>query len=183
MAFRFPKLTFSLRLLLVLVTALCIALGVWIAPRERQRRAVEAIEAAGGWEYYGSEGRLMLTTSDSLLRRWLPKDYTDDVEEVWFSPDPPITDDVLVHLKALPKLRSLQLGNTPITDAHLVHLHGLTELRSLDLTATQITDAGLAHLEGLRSLENLSLDFTQVTDDGVTRLREALPNCEIYTEK
>jgi hypothetical protein len=38
----------SLRTLLVIVTVLCVVLGMWIVPAERQRRAVAAIEAVGG---------------------------------------------------------------------------------------------------------------------------------------
>ncbi len=65
-----PK-QFSLRLMMAVVTVLCIGLGVWGIPAERQRRAVEAIRAAGGSVHYSE-------ASETFLRRWLPQ----DVEEI-----------------------------------------------------------------------------------------------------
>ena len=41
-------LQFSIRTVLLLVTLLCVGLSLWIAPAERQRRAVTAIETLGG---------------------------------------------------------------------------------------------------------------------------------------
>jgi hypothetical protein len=55
----------------------------------------------------------------------------------------------------------------------------LLEVKIVDLDATQVTDAGLVHLQGLTSLRELRLARTQVTNGGVTRLRQALPNCQI----
>jgi len=44
----------------------------------------------------------------------------------------------------------------------------------------EITDAGLVHLQRLTSLQKLNLAHIQVTDAGVAKLKEALPNCDIY---
>ena len=38
-------LQFSIRTVLLLVTLLCVGLSLWVAPAERQRRAVAAIDA------------------------------------------------------------------------------------------------------------------------------------------
>jgi Leucine-rich repeat (LRR) protein len=54
-----------------------------------------------------------------------------------------VTDEDLVHLKALPRLRNLDLRGTQITDAGLEHIKGLARLTGLDLQATQISDARL----------------------------------------
>jgi hypothetical protein len=187
---------FSIRLLLVLVTALCIALGVWGMRAERQRRAVKAIEAAGGAVEYDSPG------SETFLRQWLPEDYFDDVEvvvlsrtqptdDVWahlerlptvrqlFLDDPGITDDELVHLRGLTLLQYLDLSTTYVTDAGVARLQGLTRLQVLLLNKTQVTDAGLVHLQGLTALDELWLTNTQVTREGANRLQKALPQCRI----
>ncbi len=74
----------------------------------------------------------------------------------------------------------VDLSFTQITDAGLVHLAGLTSPQDLNLYGTQITDAGLVHLEGLTSLQTLHLFNTQITDAGLAKLRETLPNCQIY---
>ncbi len=73
----------------------------------------------------------------------------------------------------------VSLFGTQITDAGLVHLERLPGLEWLGLSNTQITDAGLVHLEGLTSLQSLGLIDTQITDAGVTKLKEALPSCQI----
>ncbi|HVX15347.1 MAG TPA: hypothetical protein VHC22_29425 [Pirellulales bacterium] len=180
-----PK-QFSLRLMLTVVTAVCVALGVWIVPAERQRRAVAAIEAAGGGVRYVSRDSVAGETFPiALLRRRLPRDYFDDVCGVRLTSSSDlldtmrITDDVLTHLEPLRKLRRLPLNYTRITDAGLVHLQGLTKLRWLWLDNTQVTDAGLVHLQALTSLTNLSLYRTQATEDGVARLQKTLPKCRI----
>jgi hypothetical protein len=171
------RFQFSIRILLAVVTVVCIALGVWgIIPGERQRRAVKAIEAAGGWAHYGYNYR----KPERYLRRWLPRDYFDDVEAVSLG-HTEATDDVLVHVQGLEHLTFLHLAKTKITDAGLARLEGLKSLQELALDRTQVTNAGLAHLKGLTRLEFLSLDYTQVTDEGIARLRKVLPNCKIST--
>jgi hypothetical protein len=170
-----PK-QFSLRLMLVVVTVLCIALGVWSSnPVERRRRAVGAIFAVGGGINYVERDP---EASESNLRRWLPREYFDDVQAVAFG-NVPVTDDALADLKVLTALRIVTLYRTRITDAGLVHLQGLTELKELYLDGTKITDAGLVHLQGLTGLRSLYLYDTQVTEVGVARLQKALPKCQI----
>jgi hypothetical protein len=171
-----PK-QFSLRLMLAAVTALCIALSVWGIPAERQRRAVKAIRAVGGVVVFVERDT---DGSETFLRRWLPLEYFGDVEEVWFSVDAPITDDILAHLEALPKLQCLWLSDTQLTDAGLIHLTGLTNLECLSIDDRNITNAGLAHLQRLTSLRELCLANTQATDDGISRLKKALPGCMVH---
>ena len=78
------------------------------------------------------------------------------------------TDDDLVHLAGLTKLKNLNLisfTGTQITDAGLVHLKGLTglhELHELQLTSTKITDAGLLHLKGMTKLQTLGLSLHSI---------------------
>ena len=163
----------SLRTVLVLVTLLCVALGLWIVPAERQRRAVAAIQALGGGVLYGKYNRWTNGGFPvGFLRRWLPQDYFDEVTGVslnWTKST--VTDDGLVHLRGLTGVRRLDLIGTQVTDAGLAHLQGLTALQSLDLGGTQVTDAGLTHLQGLRGLQTLSLNNTQVTGTGLAHLR------------
>ena len=53
------------------------------------------------------------------------------------------------------------------------------EVYAVDLADTRITDAGMVHLAGLNNLVELNFRYTQITENGVSKLREALPNCEI----
>jgi hypothetical protein len=188
------KPQFSLRLMLVVLTVLCIVLGVWIVPRERKLRAVKAISKLGGYAIYFEPDK---------VRPWLPKVYFDDVKQVLLC-DTQVTDDMLALLEPLRKVQWLDLDNSRITDAGLVHLERMTDLKVLSLMGTQVGDAGLAHLQGLSRLQVLYLDRTQVgdaglihlhrltnlqqlwlsdtkvTDEGIPPFQKALPECEIW---
>ena len=74
---------------------------------------------------------------------------------------------------------SVDLNRTKVTDEELLHLKALTKLEYLNLDGTKVTDSGLVHLKGLTNLQTLNLDFTKVTDEGVKKLQTALPNCRI----
>ncbi|HEV7222461.1 MAG TPA: leucine-rich repeat domain-containing protein [Pirellulales bacterium] len=146
---------FSLRTVLVLVTLLCIALGLWVVPAERQRRAVAAIQELDGRVSYVEADPASEMFPLTFLRRWLPPDYFNEIKYI-------------------------ALYRSKDTDAGLAHLQGLTSLQRLYLDNTQVTDAGLTHLHGLTSLQGLYLDNTQVTDAGLAALRKALPHCQIF---
>jgi hypothetical protein len=49
----------------------------------------------------------------------------------------------------------------------------------LSLTGPQFDDRVVQHLVKLRRLESLALSNTKVSDAGITRLRRALPHCQI----
>jgi hypothetical protein len=171
----------SLRTVLVLVTLLCVVLGLWIVPAERQRRAVAAMEEFGGRvEYEGYDPK-------GFLRRWLPKDYFDGVREVHFyrQTEPglvhenQVTNTGLAHLQGLTGVQGVGLNSTQVTDGGLAHLQRLASLKGLWLNDTQVTDDGLMYLKRLTRLQWLNLFSTQVTDAGVAQLQQVLPNCEI----
>jgi endonuclease YncB( thermonuclease family) len=106
-----------------------------------------------------------------------------------------VADDDLVHLKAFPDLRTVDLPSKPITDAGLEHLAALTQLEELNLAWSKVTAAGvvrfvkertklrrlglsgvplrdedLASLKGLTDLRDLSLRGSLVTDKGLKHL-------------
>ena len=56
------------------------------------------------------------------------------------------------------------------------------EIVLIDLSFAPITDAGLVNLAGLTNLEHLwfhNLVDTRITGTGLTKLRKALPKCQI----
>lgn len=173
-------LQFSLRSGFIMVTLLCVALSLWVVPAERQRRRVAAIEAMGGAVDYVpflalvegsgvSDPRASEAFPVTLLRRWLPPDYFDEVLTVLLT-NTRLTDAGLDHVRGLTSLQTLGLGNTQDTDAGLARLR-LTGLQQLFLGGSQVTDAGLAQLQGLTGLQDLSLGGTQVTDAGLVYLQ------------
>ena len=85
-----------------------------------------------------------------------------------------ITDQDLVPLPRLPKLRSVLLNDTQITDAGLATLGQIRSLENLDLRGCGITNRGIAFLSGLNRLKALRLSGkngrTQVDDGGLAEI-------------
>jgi hypothetical protein len=146
-------LQFSLRTAFIVVTASCVALSFWVVPAERQRQTIAMVEARGGRVSYAGtypEQSFIM----AYLRRWLPRAYFDNVEQI-------------------------KLSRSKVTDADLARLSVLNTLESLAIDDTQITDAGLAHLHRLTKLERLSFSRTRATLDGRAGLQRVLPNCRV----
>ena len=127
---------------------------------ERQRKAVEAIENAGGvvmydYEFDESGTPIWERKRRAGPRKLLGEGFFADVVVVWLD------------------------ERTKDCDVVLEHVKGLTNLQSLHLCGTQITDRGLDNLKGLTNLEFLDLLGTQVTSEGIEELRKAVPDCEI----
>jgi hypothetical protein len=80
-----------------------------------------------------------------------------------------LSDQGLVHLQGLTKLRELNLSGTNVGDG-IVCLSKLRDLRELHLHGTQVGDVGAAGLAALVNLEDLDLGYTRVTDAGLKNL-------------
>ena len=181
---------FSLRSLLVF-TLICAIASAWVAHRMERKRdeqeAVDAIVKKGALVSYDYQIQQFSGFNANAqppgpewMRRLVGKNFFGVVERVEFlcgTGRPIVTDADLVHLRALPKLKTLVLRAPGISDAGLANLEELTGLRGLDLSGTSITDAGLVHIKGLTSLTWLDIRSTKVTDAGRAELQEALPGC------
>src|SRR5262249_23769634 len=92
---------------------------------------------------------------------------------------PALARDVVPRLRALTRLRWLELCYVPLEDADLADLAGLTRLERLDLSQeSRITDKGLKHLHGLTRLRTLSFGGPEVTEAGLEELRGRLPRLQ-----
>jgi hypothetical protein len=183
------RFQFTVRSLAVLVAAVaipCCWLTVKMREAERQRKAVEAIRAVGGWVYYEyhlNESGATMTVQEppapAWLRRLLGEDFLWDVAGVVFNYPEKIDDAVLEHVTGLTRLQFLNLSGTQVTDIGLERLKGLVNIERLWLTHTQVTNAGLENLKGLTKLKRLVLYGTHVSEARINELRKALPNCDI----
>jgi hypothetical protein len=86
-----------------------------------------------------------------------------------------ITDAGAAHLRNMPRLKYIHLGNSQVGDAGLAVLAKLPNLEGLSMQRNRITDAGLAHLAGHPKLKDLwvgCLEANQspITDAGVVHL-------------
>jgi hypothetical protein len=171
-------LRFSLRTLLVVVTAVAIWLGIYANHLRSQREAHRAIEELGGNTGAYVEG-------PEWFRNMVgDEQYFRNASRVTFIK--PFNDDdldrMIDHLNAFSRFATLDIPGTNITDDGLNHLHRLRNLEHLSLINTAISDKGLVNLEGLDSLRELHVIGTQVTADGIAKLQLALPECKIVKE-
>jgi hypothetical protein len=85
--------------------------------------------------------------------------------------NPAITDEGLLHLKALVGLEGLVLHGTRVSGAGLRHLQGMTRLGCLRLGDTQFSREDLPKLKAFPSLDYLGLEGLPVTDADLVRLK------------
>jgi len=89
------------------------------------------------------------------------------------------TDDGLVHLRPLKKLRMLSLATSGVSDKGLRQVAEIQTLKVLDLSDARITDKGMPELARLKGLEELDLSKSDVTAAGIMELKAALPQLKI----
>jgi serine/threonine protein kinase/WD40 repeat protein len=97
-----------------------------------------------------------------------------------------ITNDEFLQLIEFPNfthISNLHLGRTKITDRALKSLNKFPNLTELYLQYTAITDSCIQDLESIAKLKKLVIFDTSISPEGVKRLRTALPNCEIISER
>ena len=106
-----------------------------------------------------------LVDADLAVFRDLP-----DVETAELSNSPSITDNGLIHLAGLSKLKTLYLYNTGVTGPGLRRLSCLRSLEGLDVSNSPFTDEGMALLGRFVNLKWLSLNNTRISNDGLRQL-------------
>jgi hypothetical protein len=79
-----------------------------------------------------------------------------------------VTDEGMLYLARLPRLRHLNLAGTSVTDRGLEVLRRLPALESIVLMRTRVTEAGVAKLAACEDLQAVDLSWTQ-TGDGAIR--------------
>jgi hypothetical protein len=177
----------GVRATLLLVLAVALGLGRFVASARREHAAAAAIEACGGvvrWDD-ADDGGTGTPGARQMARRWADRlgisPYLRSVAAVSFpapwDPDWRPAREVaqggrVRPLADLRALRELDL-RSGATDAELAQLPALPHLEELSLNAAgdHITDAGLAHLAGLTGLRWLWVGNSRVTDRGLVALR------------
>jgi serine/threonine protein kinase len=90
-----------------------------------------------------------------------------------------ISDADLKYLNHAQSLVRLELSGTKVTDAGVKNFAKLSQLRRLDLSNTAITDKSIDSLAQMKHLRSLFISSTRLSADGLSRLKKALPECEI----
>jgi len=176
------RFQFSLRTLLLVVTVVCVWLGVETERARRQKRAIDAILAAGGRVHYDFQ----IADDDSLLpaaKPWAPRwlesalgrEYLCRVECVTLYPTKDHPADKQVRLlTGIPYLKKLAIwpgckGKTRIVghpgfpggltdDGVSFLLKNLRSLKHLSLTAARISNQGVENLLGSPTINSLQVN-------------------------
>ncbi len=174
---------YSLRTLLLLVTALAVWLGFYVHRANKQREAVAAIQRLGGWLRYDYQivGGKFDPKAESPIPVWLLKAlgevFFHDVVEVnlVYNDDGPrrlenanLSDESLYHLPNLPGVRALLLRDAQATDEGLECVGQLKRLeRLLVWDASEVSDFGIRYLRDLKNLRDLHISNSGITDDAL----------------
>lgn len=182
---------------MIVVTLICVWLGMEKARVLRQSRVAATVRGLGGDVFLGYrfDPQYPKDFSPKTVPVWLTnlvgEEYFLTVVTVNFTKDGSVpldsrfephasraTDESLSLLHDTPDVRELLLsGNSQLTDECLVHAAGLRQLRVLTLNDTHVKGSGLRHLRRCKNLKYLSLYFTPATDDGLVYLKD-LPKLE-----
>lgn len=194
---------FSLRLLLVAITALCLIAGYWVYRAGVQRAAVELLCDEGYTVTYD-----LHEAPDGLRARLAPylgADYVSAPIMLFCNASSRDNHGALETVAKLRRTRMLTLDFSRVDDDDLKALRGMPHLDFLMLSHTAVTDAGITylvdcplqtfHLDGLRltdacvedlarlsELRLLTLPERGISDAGIEKLKAALPGCEIRRE-
>ena len=150
--------TFTLRTMLVVVTALCIWLAIHTQRARRQQQIAQRIreKSCSCTSGYDNRGNLFRSPSESWapswLLDWLGEDFFYSVTSAV------IFDDLVADAAMLPHLQELAIvENDGLTDGELSALRGHRGLKVLHIFGvgdkTQITDRSLALMGELPGLE------------------------------
>jgi hypothetical protein len=191
-------LRFSLRTLLILVTVICVWMGIEKSRVLKQDRVATEVRELGGNVFLGyrfdPSGK-----PKEFSKRSVPAWVTSVIDEKYFltvvtvnfdndfgnrpserskAHGSQATDEGLVLLKDVPNVTELLLaGNNQLTDGCLRHAAGLRRLRVITLNQTSVVGPGLAFIRASQNLEGLALNDTPLTDEGMVYLSD-LPKLE-----
>ena len=116
----------------------------------------------------------------------------ENLESLTIRNYPKITDDGLLHISNLRKLKSLKLNGLNISGEGFLYLSKLPYLYGLDLSeGLKITDEYLSHLADIPRLSLLDLQgCTEITDFGIEQLSSAknllalgVKDCDYITDE
>ncbi len=189
---------FGLRSMLIVMTLVCVTLGIWIQRAVEQHRIVEHLEARGTTVFYDYqfEGDAYNKLATPRFGGWFSNDWrhhlfhsvvgirigayfrTDTYDE---SPGPHmydkeflIDDDTWAMLKSLDEVTYLALNAANVSNDELRHVADMLRIEELALDSVPIDGDGLAHLANLPALRSLSLWGTRLSDenlDGLLKIR------------
>jgi hypothetical protein len=198
------RFQFGIHSLLVLTAAVALACGwlSWERTKAREQQdAVAAIRKAGLMCVYDYECDARGFWVPGCwggptwfwLQPWFGNDFLSDVVGVepeggpalprvpfdfYVTSGRKVRDQDLLHLKAFPRLRNLDLESTSITDSGVACIAELGGLERLRLSCTNLGDKDMVRIASLSNLRELDISHTNVSRWGLVFLQD-LPSLEV----
>lgn len=170
---------FTLRSILIIMTAACIAAGLGFRERRRVARSIEHLERCGAVVIYAFEKEGTTERwSSRWLRRVLNERYCEDPICIGFVGGT-ADDSCMVYLRDLHRLEDLTILSVPVTDKGLQNVLKLPALKSLQLHRTHVTDDGVRSLIGLHQLRSVSIVSDRVSLATIEEIRRFLPDFHV----
>ncbi|MBA4019085.1 MAG: hypothetical protein C0483_18105 [Pirellula sp.] len=88
----------------------------------------------------------------------------------------------IARLAGFPSLRKLHLQGDVVEPAAIAEIAKLKSLEELIIAHYPLNDEQFLQLAQLKHLRELTLEATEVTDGAIDRLREQLPELEVYDD-
>lgn len=88
----------------------------------------------------------------------------------------------IAQLAGFPALRKLHLQGNVVEPAAIDEIAKLTSLEELIIVHYPLDDEQLIKLAQLKNLRELTLEATEVTDGAIDRLRDQLPDLQVYDD-
>lgn len=184
------KLKISLRTFWILNLAATICLGAYISFVYRQKTVVSSLTEENAIVSYEYEYENLHTpdayTSAEAPLQWPYNRLDPNLFSSAFEIRAHGTSraaNVIALAGKLPRLRMLDLSNSQLDDVGLLPVVECKQLWGLYLQGTQITDYSIDTIAKLQSLRILNISDTPLAADGVLRLRERLPNTQVFIRR
>lgn len=167
----------SLRVLLALVTIICVGLGIHTIRLERAKRQCAACKelARLGWQWNFSESAGAPNKRPAWFR-WIPERLrAGDAAHYWFAVDSvdaesKISVEVCRAAAKLPSLRCLSIVNFELNHEVCEEIGKVNRLERLCLERSRIDDRGLESIAKLPRLKKLELQNTRIGNEGLRHL-------------
>jgi len=87
---------------------------------------------------------------------------------------------LVAHMKNLPYMTELAIEGVPITSVTVKSVAELHNLESLAISDTDVDDNAVPYILSMKNLTYLSIGGTNISGDGRKRLKDGLPDCEMF---
>ena len=157
----------SLRAAYIVVTLICIALGMVSYSSHQQKSVERTIRIHGGYVLYDFKGPIA-----KAIRDYIPAYICGRLNTVSVDRGALTTQDVK-NIASLPHLQHLSLRFGAISDQHLNAITISPTVETLILSHNVISDRSLRDHPNMPNLEILYIDHTLVGDDGIQWLSQS----------